>query len=87
VCRARSTKTAFLDGYSFPRFFLKILVPLIASGIGVAAVLSASCFPGSNCCLARHADVSGGQADFGSHDAYRFRGPAWIGACWPRPAF
>jgi glycerol transport system permease protein len=30
-------ETAFLDGYSFPRFFLKILVPLIASGIGVAA--------------------------------------------------
>src|SRR5882757_10595622 len=29
-------ETAFLDGYSFPRFFVKILVPLIASGIGVA---------------------------------------------------
>jgi glycerol transport system permease protein len=30
-------ETAFLDGYSFPRFFVKILVPLIGSGIGVAA--------------------------------------------------
>ena len=30
-------ETAFLDGYSFPRFFIRILVPLIASGIGVAA--------------------------------------------------
>src|SRR5205809_469897 len=30
-------ETAFLDGYSFPRFFARILVPLIASGIGVAA--------------------------------------------------
>src|SRR4051812_46215148 len=30
-------ETAFLDGYSFPKFFIKILVPLIASGIGVAA--------------------------------------------------
>ena len=30
-------ETAFLDGYSFPRFFVKIFVPLIASGIGVAA--------------------------------------------------
>ena len=30
-------ETAFLDGYSFSRFFVKILVPLIASGIGVAA--------------------------------------------------
>ena len=30
-------ETAYIDGYSFPRFFVKILVPLIASGIGVAA--------------------------------------------------
>src|SRR5260370_28078317 len=33
-------ETAFLDGYSFPKFFIKILVPLIASGIGVAAFFS-----------------------------------------------
>jgi glycerol transport system permease protein len=30
-------ETAYLDGYSFPRFFIKIFTPLIASGIGVAA--------------------------------------------------
>ena len=30
-------ETAYVDGYSFPRFFLKIFTPLIASGIGVAA--------------------------------------------------
>ncbi|WP_262296703.1 carbohydrate ABC transporter permease [Microvirga sesbaniae] len=30
-------ETAAIDGYSFPRFFLKIFMPLIASGIGVAA--------------------------------------------------
>ena len=30
-------ETAFLDGYSFPRFFVKILMPLMASGIGVTA--------------------------------------------------
>jgi glycerol transport system permease protein len=30
-------ETAFLDGYSFPRFFVRIFIPLIASGIGVAA--------------------------------------------------
>ena len=29
-------ETAFLDGYSFPRFFVRIFMPLIASGIGVA---------------------------------------------------
>jgi glycerol transport system permease protein len=30
-------ETAYLDGYSFPRFFIRIFVPLIASGIGVTA--------------------------------------------------
>lgn len=30
-------ETAYLDGYSFPRFFIRIFTPLIASGIGVAA--------------------------------------------------
>ncbi|MCW2238445.1 carbohydrate ABC transporter permease [Azospirillum canadense] len=30
-------ETAYLDGYSFPRFFVKIFTPLVASGIGVTA--------------------------------------------------
>ena len=30
-------ETAAIDGYSFPRFFIKIFMPLIASDIGVAA--------------------------------------------------
>ena len=30
-------ETAYIDGYSFGSFFLKIFTPLIASGIGVAA--------------------------------------------------
>lgn len=30
-------ETAYLDGYSLPRFFIKIFLPLIGSGIGVAA--------------------------------------------------
>lgn len=30
-------ETAYIDGYSWPRFFAKIFMPLIASGIGVAA--------------------------------------------------
>jgi glycerol transport system permease protein len=30
-------ETAYLDGYSFPRFFLRIFLPLIRSGIGVTA--------------------------------------------------
>ena len=30
-------ETAYIDGYSFPRFFVKIFMPLISSGIGVTA--------------------------------------------------
>ena len=30
-------ETAYIDGYSFPAFFVKIFMPLIASGIGVTA--------------------------------------------------
>ena len=30
-------ETAYLDGYSFPRFFVRIFMPLIKSGIGVTA--------------------------------------------------
>ncbi|MDX5400958.1 MAG: carbohydrate ABC transporter permease [Rhodobacterales bacterium] len=30
-------ETAYIDGYSFGRFFVKIFMPLISSGIGVAA--------------------------------------------------
>jgi glycerol transport system permease protein len=30
-------ETAIIDGYSFPRFFVQIFLPLIRSGVGVAA--------------------------------------------------
>src|SRR3546814_2825269 len=30
-------ETAYVDGYSFPRFFLTIFLPLLKSGVGVAA--------------------------------------------------
>ena len=30
-------ETAFIDGYSFPRFFLFVFIPLIRAGIGVTA--------------------------------------------------
>ena len=30
-------ETAYMDGYSFPRFFIKIFIPVILGGIGVAA--------------------------------------------------
>ena len=30
-------ETAYVDGYSFPKFFVKIFIPTISAGIGVAA--------------------------------------------------
>jgi len=30
-------ETAFIDGYSFPRFFIQVFIPLIRAGIGVTA--------------------------------------------------
>jgi glycerol transport system permease protein len=30
-------ETAYIDGYTFPKFFVKIFIPLIRSGIGVTA--------------------------------------------------
>ncbi len=30
-------ETAYIDGYSFPRFFIRVFVPLIRAGIGVTA--------------------------------------------------
>jgi glycerol transport system permease protein len=30
-------ETAYIDGYSFPRFFLRIFLPLIRAGVGVTA--------------------------------------------------
>jgi glycerol transport system permease protein len=30
-------ETAYIDGYTFPRFFLTIFIPLIKAGVGVAA--------------------------------------------------
>ncbi|KZN13871.1 carbohydrate ABC transporter permease [Marinomonas sp. TW1] len=30
-------ETAYIDGYTFPRFFVRIFIPLIRSGIGVTA--------------------------------------------------
>ena len=39
-------ETAYIDGYSFPRFFFKIFTPLIASGIGGR---DATCWLGRRC--------------------------------------
>ena len=61
-------ETAYIDGYGFPRFFVRIFMPLIASGIGVAAFF---CFMFSwvELLIAKDADRDRGQADHGDHDA------------------
>ncbi len=71
-------ETAFLDGYSFPKFFVKILVPLIASGIGVAAFF---CFMFSwvELLLGAHADIRQRKADFGGHDPHGVGGRNGLG--------
>jgi len=49
--RAREIdETAQIDGYSFPHFFVKIFVPLIASRHRRGGVLLLSCSHGSSCC-------------------------------------
>ena len=62
-------ETAYIDGYSFPRFFIKIFIPLIASGIGVAAFF---CFMFSwvELLLARTLTTTDRQADRRHHDAH-----------------
>ncbi len=71
-------ETAFLDGYSFPRFFIKILVPLIASGIGVAAFF---CFMFSwvELLLARTLTSVERQADRRRDDPHRLGGRNGLG--------
>jgi ABC-type glycerol-3-phosphate transport system permease component len=43
-------ETAYIDGYSFPRFFVKIFLPLIARPASASRPSSASCSAGSSCC-------------------------------------
>ena len=71
-------ETAFLDGYSFPRFFMKILVPLIASGIGVAAFF---CFMFSwvELLLARTLTSVQAKPIVGDHDAHGVGGRHGLG--------
>ena len=42
-------ETAYIDGYSFPRFFLTLFIPMIRPGIGVTAFFCL-CSRGGSCC-------------------------------------
>ncbi len=63
-------ETAYIDGYSFPRFFIRIFMPLIASGIGVAAFF---CFMFSwvELLLSRTLTCGQRQVDRRHHDPHR----------------
>jgi glycerol transport system permease protein len=77
-------ETAYIDGYSFPRFFVKIFMPLIASGIGVAAFF---CFMFSwvELLLARTLTAVDAKPIAGDHDPHRGRLGLSTGVCWPPP--
>ena len=63
-------ETAYVDGYSFPRFFLTIFIPNIKAGIGVAAFF---CFMFSwvEMLLVQDPDLGAGQADRRGDDPHR----------------
>ena len=85
ACRARSTRRRRIDGYSFPRFFIRIFLPLIANGIGVDGILLLHVLLGR--AVARHdADDGQRQADRRGNDARVFGRRHGLGRCWPPPA-
>jgi len=62
-------ETAYIDGYSFPRFFVKLFLPLIKAGIGVTAFLLHVLV--GRAAARAHAHVGRRQADCRDHDAHR----------------
>jgi hypothetical protein len=77
-------ETAYIDGYSFPRFFLTIFMPLIKAGVGVAAFF---CFMFSwvELLMARTlTSVNAKPIVATMTRTVSASGMDW--ACWPRPA-
>jgi glycerol transport system permease protein len=65
-------ETAYIDGYSFPRFFLKIFLPLIASGVGGGGLLLLHVLLGG-AAAQPHAHLGQRQTHRRHHDADRLR--------------
>ncbi|MDN3683756.1 carbohydrate ABC transporter permease [Vibrio sinaloensis] len=64
-------ETAYIDGYSFPKFFVKnLFLPMIRSGIGVSAFFLLHVQLGRVIARA-NADIHRRQTDFCGHDTYR----------------
>jgi glycerol transport system permease protein len=77
-------ETAYIDGYSFPRFFLTIFLPLIKAGVGVAAFF---CFMFSwvELLLARTL-TSVNAKPIVATMTRTVSARAWTGRRWPPPA-
>lgn len=65
-------ETAYIDGYSFPKFFVKIFIPLIGSGIGVTAFFLLHVFLG-RAIAGAHPDIGQRQTDCRGDDPYGLR--------------
>ena len=77
-------ETAAIDGYSFPRFFIRIFLPLIANGIGVTAFF---CFMFSwvEQLLATTLTTVNAKPFAARDDAQLFGGRHGLGRCWRPP--
>ena len=63
-------ETAYIDCYSFPRFFVRIFLPLIKAGVGVAAFFLLHVQLGRTA-AGPHADQRQRQTDRRDHDPHR----------------
>ena len=72
-------ETAFIDGHSFPRFFIRIFMPSIASGIGVAGVFLFYVFVG-RIAAGEDLDFGRGETHRGDDDAHGQRFGLRVGA-------
>jgi ABC-type sugar transport system permease subunit len=77
-------ETAFIDGYSFPRFFITIFIPLIRAGVGVTAFF---CFMFSwvELLLARTLTVTEAKP-ISAIMTRTISATGLISGCWPPPA-
>ena len=60
-------ETAYIDGYTFPRFFITIFLPLIKAGVGVVFLLHVQL---GRAAAGPHTDQCERQAHCGHHDAH-----------------
>ena len=70
-------ETAYIDGYSFPRFFIRIFTPLVALWHRCYRVLSVSCFQLGRTAAQPHAHIGKRKTNRRHNDPYG-------GCCWHR---